>query len=122
MTPEDIVRNYWTYVWVDRDLSVLGDYYTDPTIRHTVEGSQTLSVADLAKQLTNGLRAIRGESFSIDALTVVDDVAWVRLTLRGISLAVMTPMTYTWLAQYRIADGKIAETWALHRADVDWTT
>ena len=121
MTPEEVVRNYWMHVWVDRDLSVLGDYYTDPTIRHTIEGSQTMSVADLAKQLSNGLRAIRGEGFSIDALTVVDEVAWVRLTLRGISLAVMTPMTYTWLAQYRIEDGKIAETWALHQAGIDWT-
>lgn len=120
MSPEEIVHNYWHRVWVERDLSVLADYYTDPTIRHTVDGSRTVTVAELASQLTDGLRAIRGEAFSIDEMTVADGNAWVRLTLRGISLAAMTPMTYTWLAQYRLEDGKIAETWALHQAGLDW--
>ncbi len=120
MTAEEIVRNYWTQVWIERDLSVLGEYYTDPTIRHTVHGSQTLTVAELAAQLTDGLSAIRGEDFTVDALTIVDDIAWLRLTLHGISLATATPMTVTWIAQYRLEHGKIAETWALHHANLDW--
>ena len=120
MTAEEIVLNYWTKVWVERDLSVLGDLHTDPTIRHTLNGTQTLTIAELTVQLTDGLQTIRGEDFTLDALTVVDDTAWVRLTLRGISLAAMTPMNYTWMAQYRLEGGKIAETWALHQANLDW--
>ncbi len=120
MTAEETVLNYWTKVWVERDLSVLGDLHTDPTIRHTLTGTQTLTIAELAAQLTDGLQTIRGEDFTLDALTVVDDTAWVRLTLRGISLAAMTPMNYTWMAQYRLDGGKIAETWALHQANLDW--
>ena len=120
MTAEDIVRNYWTKVWIERDLSVLGELHTDPTVRHTVNGTQTVTVAELRDQLTDGLKSIRGEDFSIDALTVVDDTAWVRLTLRGISVAAMTPMNITWIAQYRLESGKIAETWALHQANLDW--
>lgn len=120
MTAEEIVLNYWTKVWVERDLSVLGELHTDPTIRHTVGGSQTVSIADLARQLADGLQTIRGESFTLDALTVVDDVAWVRVTLRGFSLAAKTPMSYTWMAEYRLEDGKIAETWALNQANLDW--
>ncbi len=119
-TAEEIVLNYWTKVWVERDLSVLGDLHTDPTIRHTLAGTQTLSVAELATQLQDGLQTIRGESFTLDALTVVDDTAWVRLTLRGVSLAATTAMNYTWMAQYRLEGGKIAETWALHQANLDW--
>jgi len=30
-----VVEQYWNSVWIERDLSVLGDLYTDPTIRHT---------------------------------------------------------------------------------------
>ena len=120
MTAEEIVLNYWTKVWVERDLSVLGDLHTDPTIRHTLDGTRTLTIAELTRQLTDGLQTIRGENFTLDALTVVGDTAWVRLTLRGISLAAMTPMNYTWIAQYRLEDGKIAETWALHQANLDW--
>ena len=121
-TAERVVQRYWESVWIERDLSVLGDLYTDPTIRHTVNGSRTVDLATLAANLTDSLRAMRGESFNIDQLTVVDDIAWLRLTLRGLSLAAMTPITITWLAQYRLEGGRIAETWALHQAGLDWPT
>ena len=121
-TAERVVQQYWESVWIERDLSVLGDLYTDPTIRHTVNGSRTVDLATLAASLTDSLRAMRGESFNIDQLTVVADIAWLRLTLKGLSLATMTPITITWLAQYRLVDGRIAETWALHQAGLDWPT
>lgn len=119
-TAADVVNRYWHNVWIERDLSVLGDLYTDPTIRHTVSGSRTVDVATLAENLTESLRAMRGESFTVDKLTVVDDIAWLRLTLRGVSLANMSPITITWLAQYRLESGRIAETWALHQVGLDW--
>lgn len=119
-TAEDVVQRYWNSVWIERDLSALSDLYTDPTIRHTVNGSRTVDIATLAADLTESLRAIRGESFNVDQLTVVGDIAWLRLTLRGMSLAAMTPITITWLAQYRLENGRIAETWALHQAGLDW--
>lgn len=119
-TAEAVVQRYWKSVWIDRDLSVLGDLYTDPTIRHTVNGSRTVDIATLAANLGESLRAMRGESFNVDQLTVVDDIAWLRLTLRGVSLAAMTPINITWLAQYRLEGGRIAETWALHHAGLDW--
>ena len=119
-TAEQVVEHYWRHVWLERDFSVLGDSYTDPTVRHTVNGTRTVTVAELEKDLSESLRAYRGDDFSIDQLTVVDDIAWLRLTLRGVSLAAMTPLVITWLAQYRIADGLIAETWALHCNGLDW--
>ncbi len=119
-TAETVVQQYWQSVWIERDLSVLGDLYTDPTVRHTLTGSRTVSTATLATELSESLRAMRGESFNIDKLTVVDDTAWLRLTLRGMSLAAMTPITITWMAQYRLDGARIAETWALHHAGLDW--
>lgn len=121
-TAEDVLRRYWESVWIERDLSVLSDLYTDPTIRHTVNGSRTVDLATLAANLTDSLRAMRGESFNIDQLTVVDDIAWLRLTLQGLSLAAMTPITIVWMAQYRLEGGRIAETWALHNAGLDWAS
>lgn len=116
----DVVNRYWTRVWLERDLSVIAESYTDPTVRHTVDGTRTVTVAELKSQLTESLRAFRGESFTVDGLTIDGDMAWVRLTLRGFSLAAMTPMVMTWMAQYRIQDGRIAETWALHKTGLDW--
>lgn len=121
-TAQSVLERYWRSVWIERDLSVLGDVYTDPTIRHTVNGSRTVDLATLASSLTDSLRAMRGESFNIDQLTVVDDIAWLRLTLKGLSLAAMTPITITWLAQYRLEGDRIAETWALDQAGLDWPT
>lgn len=118
---EEIVDRYWRSVWIERDLSVLGELYTDPTIRHTVAGTRTVSVAQLQHDLGEGLRALRGESFTVDQLTVVNDTAWLRLTLRAVSVASMSPMAFTWLAQYRLVEGRIAETWALHEAGLSWT-
>ena len=117
---EEIVHRYWTSVWLERDLSVVAESYTDPTVRHTAEGSRTLTAEQLEAEVADQLRAVRGESFSIDQLTVDGDIAWLRLTLRGLSMAAMTPTVITWLAQYRIEDGRIAETWVLHRSGVDW--
>lgn len=117
-----VIRTYWERVWLERDLDALDELVTDPSVRHTDEGTQTLSVAQLRARVGDALRAIRSESLSIDALTVVDDVAWVRLTLRGVSLATMAPMTLTWMAQYRFVEGRITETWQLHRSGLDWSS
>ncbi len=118
---DQVVRRYWDHVWIKRDLSVLGELYTDPTIRHTESGSRTVTIAQLKDNLGESLRAHRGESFSIENLDLVGDRAWLRLTLHGVSLASMTPMTIEWIGQYRLENGKIAETWALHQSGLDWS-
>lgn len=117
---EDIVERYWEHVWIRRDLSVIEELYTDPTVRHTESGTRVVSVRELQQSLSDGLRVVRGESFSIDQLTVADDIAWLRLTLHGVRIATLTPTSFVWLAQYRLSGGKIAEMWALHRSDLDW--
>lgn len=120
LSADEIVHRYWNRVWLERDLTVLAESYTDPTTRHTVDGTRTVSVAQLQDDLSESLRAMRGESFSVDRLTVVGDTAWLRLTLRGVSLATMMPLVITWMAEYRLENGRIAETWVLHRSGVDW--
>ncbi len=116
----ELVDRYWRNVWIDRDLSVIDELYTNPTTRHTAGGSRTVTTAELKDILSDGLRVMRGESFTVDQLTVVDDVAWLRLTLSGVSLATMAPTKIVWLAQYRLAENRIAETWALHQSGLNW--
>ena len=120
LSPDDIVRRYWEHVWIRRDLSVLGDLYNDPTIRHTANGSRVMTLAELEATLSDALRAVRGESFTVDQLTIDGAIAWLRLTLHGMNLANMSPTTITWLAQYRLENGRIAETWGLHQSGLDW--
>ena len=118
---ESAVRGYWERVWLERDLDALEDLVTDPIVRHTAEGTETLTRLELRRRLTAAFEAVRASEVSMDALVADGDAVWVRLTLRGVSLATAAPMSLAWLAQYRIEGGRIAELWALHQPGADWT-
>ena len=118
---ESAVRGYWERVWLERDLDALEDLVADPMVRHTAEGTETLTRLELRRRLTAAFEAVRASEVSMDALVADGDAVWVRLTLRGVSLATAAPMSLAWLAQYRIEGGRIAELWALHQPGADWT-
>lgn len=118
--PADVVREYWDRIFLDRDLDAIDRLLTDPSVRHTADGTASLSHGAMKRRIGEALRAVRGEEVSIDDLTVDGDAVWVRLTLRGVSLATMAPLSITWLARYRVVEGRIAEMWALHQSGLDW--
>ena len=115
------MRGYWERVWPERDLDALEDLVADEVVRHTVEGTARLTRAELRSRLAGTFEAVRASEVIIDALTAEGDNVWVRLTLRGVSLATAAPMSLVWMAHYRTVDGRIAELWALHQAGADWS-
>ena len=117
---ESVVRGYWDRIWLERDLDALDDLVADPVVRHTAEGTEVLTRQELRRRLAGAFEAVRASEASIEALTADGDAVWVRLTLRGVSLATAAPMTLAWMAQYRVEGGRIAELWALHQPGVDW--
>ncbi len=117
---ESVVRAYWDRVWLQRDLDALEDLVADPLVRHTNEGTQSLTRQELRRRLAGAFEAVRACEVSLDAITADGAMVWLRLTLRGVSLASAAPMSLAWLAQYRVEHGRIAELWALHQAGVDW--
>ena len=118
---ESVVRGYWDRIWLDRDLDALEDLVADRVVRHTAEGTETLTRAELRRRLAGAFEAVRASEVSIDAIIADGATVWVRLTLRGVSLATAAPMSLAWLAQYRIEGGRIAELWALHQPGADWS-
>ena len=118
---ESVVRAYWERVWLERDLDALDDVVADRIVRHTAEGTETLPRQELRSRLAGVFDAVRASEVSFDAMTTEGTTVWVRLTLRGVSLATAAPMSLVWLAQYRIEDGRIAELWALHQPGADWS-
>ena len=119
---ESVVRAYWERIWLERNLNALEHLITDPLVRHTAEGTQSLTHREFRAQLASAFEMVRATEVSIDAITAVGSEVWIRLTLRGVSLATAAPMSLTWLAQYRIEGGRIAELWALHQPGMDWST
>ena len=117
---ERVVRDYWQKVWIEADLDALADVVTEPIVRHTVDGTHELTLDAFRKRITEALRTMCGSGVTIDSITVDGDTVWARITLEGMTLATMTPLTLTWMAQYRLEGDKIAEMWALHRSGLDW--
>ena len=117
---EQVVRDYWQKIWVEGDLDALDDIVTEPSVRHSPDGTFELTVTALKKRIAEALRTICGSSFAIDAITVDGDTVWARITLKGATLATMAPLSITWMAQYRLEGDRIAEMWALHESGLDW--
>lgn len=118
---ESVVRAYWERIWLERDLDALEDLVTDPVVRHTAEGTQSLTRLEYRRRLADAFEAVRATEVSIDSITADGPLAWVRLTLRGVSLATAAPLSLAWLGQYRVERGRIAELWALHQPGADWS-
>ena len=118
---ESVVRAYWERVWLERDLDALEDLVTDPVVRHTAEGTQSLTRREYRRRLADAFEMVRATEVSIDSIIADGPTVWIRLTLRGVSLATAAPMSLAWLGQYRIESGRIAELWALHQPGMDWS-
>ena len=120
MNPEAVVRTYWDHIFVARDLDALDNLVTDPSIRHTADGTRTFTPSELKDHLRDALCAFRTEDLSIEALSVDGDNVWLRANVKAVSLATMTPISFAWMAQYRVEGDRIAEAWALHQTNLEW--
>ncbi len=118
--PESVVRSYWERIWLERDLDALEDLVSEPIVRHGPDGTETLTRRQLRQRLAGAFEAICASEVSVHALSADGDTIWIRLTLRGVSLATASAMLVAWMGQYRVAGGRIAEIWSLHQAGIDW--
>ena len=124
--PMEIVTALWQRIWIDGALDALGDLIADPYVRHTRDGTVVTTPAEYADVIAGAVDVIRGTRVQIDDMAEVSDGAgsgstvWARMTLHAVNIAVGTDTTITWLGQYRIADDRIAESWVLHEAGLDW--
>ncbi len=119
--PESVVRRYWERIWLERDLDALESLVSEPIVRHGPDGTETLTRRQLRQRLAGAFDAVRASEVSFDAITTEGATVWVRLTVRGVSLATAAPMSLAWLAQYRVEGGRIVELWGLHQAGADWS-
>ena len=118
---ESVVRRYWERIWLERDLDALESLVAEPIVRHGPDGAETLTRRQLRRRLAGAFDAVRASEVSFDAITTEGADVWVRLTVRGVSLATAAPMSLAWLAQYRVEGGRIVELWSLHQAGADWS-
>lgn len=117
---EALVTRLWNQIWIDGELDRLAEVVRDPYIRHTREGTETTTPTAYARHLESAVRTIRGTEVQINAMVTSGDIVFARLNLHGVNMETGNAVKLTWMAQYRIADGRIAEAWTMHQPGLDW--
>jgi predicted SnoaL-like aldol condensation-catalyzing enzyme len=117
---ERLVDRLWNQIWIEGALDKLDDVIADPFIRHTRDGTEVTTPAEYARHIESAVRTIRGTEMVVEHIASVDDMVFARLHLHGLNLSTGTTVKITWLTQYRIAEGRIAEAWTMHQSGLDW--
>lgn len=117
---KELVRRWWDGLWRAGDLDVVHELCTDPYIRHTGTGNETVSLEEYKKKLVQAQRVLRNATTTIDDEVVAGDKVWTRATSRGVSLDGEGTTVLTWLVIHRIEAGKLAEVWSLTQPGVEW--
>lgn len=117
---EALVETLWNHIWIDQSLDLLGEVLADPFVRHTRDGTEHTTPQRYARHVSSSVATIRPTRLHFDQISSVDDYVFARLGLEGVNVAIGSTIKISWLAQYRIADGLIAESWSMHQTGLDW--
>ena len=117
---EQLVDRLWNQIWIEGALEKLAEVIADPFVRHTRDGTEVTTPAEYAHHIESAIRTIRGTEMVVDHIASVDDMVFARLHLHGLNLSTGTTVKITWLTQYRVAEGRIAEAWTMHQSGLDW--
>ena len=110
----------WQEIWIDNDFTRLQELVADPYVRHTRDGTVASTPAEYARHIESAVRTIRGTEVEIHDTATAGDIVFARLNLHGVNLSTGNAVKLTWLAHYRIVDGRVAESWTMHQTGLDW--
>jgi predicted SnoaL-like aldol condensation-catalyzing enzyme len=116
-----ISDRWWDEIWRDGNVDAVDELLTDPFERHSAPGSSMSSRHEYKKMLAEFQRTLCRPETTIDDRVVSGDHVWTRATSRGLNRETGENTVVTWMLVQRIADGRIAEHWALTVRGVDWT-
>ena len=117
---EALVGRLWEKIWITGDFDDIDSLVADPYIRHTRDGTTTSSTAAYETHIEAATRTFRGTKVTVADIASADDIVFARLHLDAVNLDTDNAVRLTWLTQYRIANGKIAESWTMHQSGLDW--
>jgi ketosteroid isomerase-like protein len=121
LDPAAAVDRYWHRVWNDGDLDAVDEVFADPYVRHSPNGNVIRDHEQIRSDVAQYRRALRDVQVSVDDRATSGDMVWNRLTLRAVNVETAQAVVFSWLYVARVADGRIAESWQLNAANVDWT-
>ena len=117
---EALVARLWHQIWIDGNFDDLDKLVADPYVRHTRDGTSSSSPTDYASHIKSATRTLRGTKLTIVDVASSEDLVFARIHLDAVDLDTGNKLPLKWLAEFRIADGKIAESWSMHQSGLDW--
>jgi ketosteroid isomerase-like protein len=114
------MRTWWDRVWGQGDLDALDDLLTDPYVRHTSAGSESISPAAYKRKLVQYQRVMHRAVTTVDDEVIDGDKVWTRATSRGVNLETGELAVITWMVIHRIESSRITESWIAALRGVDW--
>lgn len=118
--PITVVEQWQARAWCEYDLSAVDELAADPMVRHGPSGTVERSHSDLKQDLRQYQRTLCKPMITVHDRVLQDDKVWSRITMRGHNMETGEPRSVQWLQIHRVADGRIAELWALYTTDVAW--
>lgn len=117
---QNALVRYWTMLWVEGNGDQISEVLADPFVTHSSEGTIHRTPADQAAHVLSITEHLRGTQVEFHLLDAIADRLHARFTLRGVNLRSGHPVTVGSLAQYRLVDGRLAESWATHTTGLEW--
>lgn len=119
--PAAVVDRYWHRVWEGGDLDAVADVFAETYVRHNTNGNVIRDRRQVRDDIARYLRVLRDVRVSVDDRVTSGDKVWSRLTLRAANVETEDAVVFSWLHVARVVDGRVAESWQLNAANVDWT-
>jgi hypothetical protein len=118
--PDNPVIQLWRTIWLGNPADGLDDVLVDPYIRHTRDGTALVTIREYIEHMRQTTRNVRGTDLSVDRLVETTDRTFVRITLMGVNVTSGDPVMITVVGEYRLSEGRIAESWSMHQPGLDW--
>lgn len=114
------VTRLWRTIWLGEPADTLDEVLTDPYVRHTRDGTVSVTIRQYIDHMRQATRNVRGTNLSVDQLIETADRSFARITLEGVNVASGDPIKITVTGEYRVSNGLIAESWSMHQPGLDW--
>ena len=105
-------RDHWLQIWHEKRLELVTETLGVNYVRHEPNGTRTVTAEQYRDEIGATQERIRDVHFKIEDEAITDRTWWLRWTMTGTNTETGEPVTRAGLQVYRVADGRIVETWA----------
>ena len=102
----------WEEVWHHGKLELVSETVGPTYVRHGAQGTRTVTAEEYREEIAATRKKMPDIRFTMHDGATQGDKVWFRWTLNATNAETGKPVTQAGLQVYRVANGKLVETWA----------